>query len=642
MWHRAFEHIEFGKVPVVAVLHGAVVGGGLELAAAAHVRVAERSAYYALPEGSRGIYVGGGASVRLPRLIGVSRMQDMMLTGRTYGAEDGQAHRPVALSGRATAPASPRASSSPTTSRPTRRSPISPSCTCCRASPRADPAGGYLTESLMAAIAQGSAEAKARLEGFPGEARQEGAARVRQDRNMAEPKRDASARGAAAAGAACAAGGPCSSAGPTARSICARRIRSEPIPTNSRNGWSIGRRPRPTASSSRSAPPAGAWRTLSYAQTLDQVRAIAQALLRPQAVARAADRDPVRQRYRARAAGARRDDGRRALCADLGALLADVDATSASSSRSSRILTPGLVFAADGKAFARAIEAAVPLDVEIVVTANPPGNRPGDAVRRPARDRADRRGRCRARQGRARHHRQNPVHLRLDRHAQGRHQHPAHAVLEPGDDPLEPGIRRRRTAGPRRLAAVEPHLRRQPRFRHGAAQRRLVLHRRGPAAARRHRGHGAQSARDRADHLISTCPRASRCCCRTSAATRRCAGTSSAGSRCCSTPAPRCSNMSGTSCTQLASRPPASASSSCPASVRPRRRRRRSLAPGNADHAGNIGLPLPGVELKLVPTGGKLEARLKGPNITPGLLAAARPHRGGVRRRGLSTGSATR
>ncbi len=91
LWHRAFEKIQFGKVPVVAVLHGAVVGGGLELAAAAHVRVAERSAYYALPEGSRGIYVGGGGSVRLPRLIGVARMMDMMLTGRTYSAEEGQA-----------------------------------------------------------------------------------------------------------------------------------------------------------------------------------------------------------------------------------------------------------------------------------------------------------------------------------------------------------------------------------------------------------------------------------------------------------------------------------------------------------------------------------------------------------------------
>ena len=91
LWHRAFHAIQFGKAPVVAVLHGAVVGGGLELAAAAHVRVAERSAFYALPEGSRGIYVGGGGSVRLPPLIGVARMMDMMFTGRTYSAEEGQA-----------------------------------------------------------------------------------------------------------------------------------------------------------------------------------------------------------------------------------------------------------------------------------------------------------------------------------------------------------------------------------------------------------------------------------------------------------------------------------------------------------------------------------------------------------------------
>src|SRR4026209_369669 len=90
LWHRAFEKIQFGKVPAVAVLHGAVVGGGLELAAATHIRVAERSAYYALPEGSRGIYVGGGASVRLPRPIGVARVRGMMLTGLTYSAEEGQ------------------------------------------------------------------------------------------------------------------------------------------------------------------------------------------------------------------------------------------------------------------------------------------------------------------------------------------------------------------------------------------------------------------------------------------------------------------------------------------------------------------------------------------------------------------------
>src|ERR1051325_8136310 len=92
MWHRVFDTIQFGKVPVVAVLHGAVVGGGLELAAACHIRVAERSAYYALPEGSRGIFLGGGGSVRLPRLIGVSRVMELMLTGCTYGADEGQTY----------------------------------------------------------------------------------------------------------------------------------------------------------------------------------------------------------------------------------------------------------------------------------------------------------------------------------------------------------------------------------------------------------------------------------------------------------------------------------------------------------------------------------------------------------------------
>ena len=90
-WHRAFAAIEGGDVPLVAVLHGAVIGGGLELAAAAHIRVAEAGAFYALPEGQRGIFVGGGGSVRIPRLIGVARMTDMMLTGRTYGASDGAA-----------------------------------------------------------------------------------------------------------------------------------------------------------------------------------------------------------------------------------------------------------------------------------------------------------------------------------------------------------------------------------------------------------------------------------------------------------------------------------------------------------------------------------------------------------------------
>src|SRR6185369_6800800 len=73
-----------------AALHGAVVGGGLELASTCHIRVADESTFYALPEGSRGIFVGGGGAVRIPRLIGTARMTDMMLTGRVYNAVDGE------------------------------------------------------------------------------------------------------------------------------------------------------------------------------------------------------------------------------------------------------------------------------------------------------------------------------------------------------------------------------------------------------------------------------------------------------------------------------------------------------------------------------------------------------------------------
>jgi enoyl-CoA hydratase/carnithine racemase len=91
MWHACFDQIQYGPVPVIAVLHGAVVGGGLELASSAHLRVAEDSTFYGLPEGTRGIFVGGGGSVRVSRLIGVARMTDMMLTGRVFDADEGQA-----------------------------------------------------------------------------------------------------------------------------------------------------------------------------------------------------------------------------------------------------------------------------------------------------------------------------------------------------------------------------------------------------------------------------------------------------------------------------------------------------------------------------------------------------------------------
>ncbi len=85
-WHAVFRRIRTGRIPAIAAIHGACVGGGLELAAACHIRVADSTAFFALPEGTRGIFVGGGASVHVARLIGAGRMADMMLTGRALDA----------------------------------------------------------------------------------------------------------------------------------------------------------------------------------------------------------------------------------------------------------------------------------------------------------------------------------------------------------------------------------------------------------------------------------------------------------------------------------------------------------------------------------------------------------------------------
>jgi len=87
-WHEAFNKMEYGGVPIIAALKGAVVGGGLELASAAHIRVMDQTTYFALPEGQRGLFTGGGATIRVTDLVGKSRMIDMMLTGRVYKGQE--------------------------------------------------------------------------------------------------------------------------------------------------------------------------------------------------------------------------------------------------------------------------------------------------------------------------------------------------------------------------------------------------------------------------------------------------------------------------------------------------------------------------------------------------------------------------
>ena len=92
---RPFDYIARGRIPYVAALSGACIGGGLEVATSCHIRVADETTFFALPEGQRGIYIGGGGSVRIARLLGVPRMTDMMLTGRVLSAQEGERYNIV-------------------------------------------------------------------------------------------------------------------------------------------------------------------------------------------------------------------------------------------------------------------------------------------------------------------------------------------------------------------------------------------------------------------------------------------------------------------------------------------------------------------------------------------------------------------
>ena len=89
-WHEVFDMIDRGPIPFVSALHGPVVGGGLELASATHIRVADTSAIFGLPEGQRGIFVGGGGTVRIQRILGNTVMVDMMLTGRLLNVQEAE------------------------------------------------------------------------------------------------------------------------------------------------------------------------------------------------------------------------------------------------------------------------------------------------------------------------------------------------------------------------------------------------------------------------------------------------------------------------------------------------------------------------------------------------------------------------
>ncbi len=164
-WHVALEAIQMGRVPVVAALHGAVVGGGLELASACHIRVADESTFYALPEGTRGIFVGGGGSVRIPKLIGVARMTDMMMTGRVYNAVDGER---IGLAQYLVPTGTALAKALELAQRIAQNAPLT-NYALMHALPRiAEQSAdhGLLTEALMSSIAQADPQAKLRVKAF--------------------------------------------------------------------------------------------------------------------------------------------------------------------------------------------------------------------------------------------------------------------------------------------------------------------------------------------------------------------------------------------------------------------------------------------------------------------------------------------
>lgn len=164
-WHRTFDKLQFGGLPVVAALHGAVVGGGLELAAAAHIRIADPSTYFALPEGTKGIFTGGGATVRVARIITAGRMVEMMLTGRVL---DAQAGLSLGLAHEISAPGEALSHALQTASRVARNAPLSNYAMVTSIARIGDMSmtDGMFTESLMAAVVQTGAEVQTRLGAF--------------------------------------------------------------------------------------------------------------------------------------------------------------------------------------------------------------------------------------------------------------------------------------------------------------------------------------------------------------------------------------------------------------------------------------------------------------------------------------------
>src|SRR6266545_110095 len=86
--HAVLDLIEGAPKPVVSAIHGTALGGGLEVTLACHYRVGVKGARFGLPEVKLGLLPGAGGTQRLPRVVGVEKGLQMMVSGDPIGADE--------------------------------------------------------------------------------------------------------------------------------------------------------------------------------------------------------------------------------------------------------------------------------------------------------------------------------------------------------------------------------------------------------------------------------------------------------------------------------------------------------------------------------------------------------------------------
>ena len=193
-------------------------------------------------------------------------------------------------------------------------------------------------------------------------------------------------------------------------------------------------------------------------------------------LSRAAARDSVRQRHRARSAFARRDVRGRPIRSGLPGLFADL-AGLRKAAPCFRVVDARTCVRI-GRQGVRTCDRSRDASGNGSDCHAQSGGRPQvGALRGAARDQAGLRPRCGACKGRSGHDREGAVHFRLDRNAEGRDQHPADVVLEPKDGPESASLLRGRAAGDPRLVPLASHRERQSQLRLHRLQRRHLLHR---------------------------------------------------------------------------------------------------------------------------------------------------------------------